>query len=143
MNEFGYSAIDALKRETPGLHTLPCTNCILIVEDFDAIRAFLARHFEREGFTVYSACTPSDAKIIARTINPLIVIVDYDLSHANSLDALRELRQLLPMSIIILSGGVETSALREKARQYGASEMLAQGYDLSRLDLLISQARPH
>jgi DNA-binding response OmpR family regulator len=141
MNTFGHTVTDALRHETPGLHTLPCTNCILLVEDFDAIRALLARHYEREGFTVYSASTPKDAQIIARTINPLIVVVDYDLSNASSLDALRDLRQILPHSIIILSGGAETPALLEKARNYGASDILFHGYDLSRLDRMISQSK--
>jgi DNA-binding response OmpR family regulator len=141
INTFGHTVTDALKHEPAGLHTLPCTNCILLLEDFDAIRAFLARHYEREGFTVYSASTPQDAKIIARTINPLIAIVDSSLSNANSLDALRDLRQILPHSIIILSGGVESATLQETAKVCGASEVLSHGYDLSRLDRMISLAK--
>ena len=141
MNEYGMGVADALKHGIPGIHTLPCADCILIVEDFDAIRALMARHYEREGFTVYSASTPKDAMIIARTINPVIVVLDYDLSHANPLDTLRALRQELPHSIIILTGGNGTSILREKALTSGASDLLAHGYDLTMLDRLISQAQ--
>lgn len=141
MMEFGLSVADALKHGTPSLQTRPCSSCILLVEDYDAIRAVMARHFEREGFTVYSASTPRDAQIIARTINPLIVIVDYDLSHADALDTLRDLRQVLPQSIIILSGGIDTKVLHDKAKLYGATELLANGYDLTTLDRVISQAR--
>jgi CheY-like chemotaxis protein len=139
--EYGLGVADALRHSSPGLHAKECPNCILILEDYDAIRALMSRHFEREGFTVYSASSPHDASIIARAIHPLIVIVDYDLSYANSLDALRELRQLLPHSIIILSGGVDTSSLHDKAKLYGATELLVNGYDLTTLDRLISQAR--
>jgi DNA-binding response OmpR family regulator len=114
---------------------------MLLVEDYDAIRAFMAKHFEQEGFTVYSASTPRDAQIIARTFNPLIVVVDYGLSHANALDAIRDLRQALPRSIIFLSGGVDTHALHEQAKLYGATDLLSNGHDLTTLDRAISQAR--
>ncbi len=141
MMEYGLGVADALKHGTPGVHVKPCSNCILLVEDYDAIRAVMARHFEQEGFTVYSASTPRDAQIIARATKPLIVIVDYDLSYANSLDTLRDLRQSLPQSIIILSGGVDSIALHDKAKLHGATELLANGYDLTMLDRLISQAK--
>jgi DNA-binding response OmpR family regulator len=141
MSETGLGVSDALRNA--GMNMMPCSHCMLIVEDFDGIRAVLARHFEREGFTVYSAATPHDAHVIARSINPMIVIVDYDLSDSDSLSALQQLRDALPHSIIILYGGVDSKDLQLRALQSGATDVLANGYELSSLDRLISQARVH
>jgi DNA-binding response OmpR family regulator len=138
--QVGLGVADALKHSV-GIHGKPCDNCILILEDFDAIRAVMARHFEQEGFIVYSASTPFDARIIARNVNPRIVVIDYDLSNVNALDTINELRQVLPHSIIILSGGLLTQHTTERALARGANDVLPRGYELSKLDRVISQAR--
>jgi DNA-binding response OmpR family regulator len=111
---------------------------MLIVEDYDAIRAVLAKHYEHTGFTVYSASTLHGALVIARTVYPLIVLMDYELTGRNALHGIRQLREILPHSILVLSGGADTTAFREIAQEHGASALWPEGYDLAVLDRLIS-----
>lgn len=137
-----HNSEEGLKRAAIGTPRKPCHTCVLIVEDYDAIRAYMARHFEREGFRVYSASNASNALALADTVLPQIVVVDYDLSHEDALTAVSQLRATLPGSIIMVYGGVESNEFHERVKACGADDVLTTGYDLESLDRLISQTRP-
>src|SRR5665811_1534349 len=66
-------------RPTAHAEALVTPTCImLILEDFDEIRAFLSRHFTQQGYDVFSSATLRDAIAIAWEEAPHIIIVDYD-----------------------------------------------------------------
>ena len=117
----------------------PCG--LLIIEDFDSIRALLSHHFKQRGFAVCSSATVRDALTLAREEHPKIIILDYDLSCENALNAIERLRAVLSDSYIVLMGGPGTPDVDERATHAGASAMLAKAYRLSELDEIIDGAR--
>ena len=113
---------------------------MLILEDFDSIRAYLAHHFERLGFRVYSAARIGDAIAICQSMLPRVIIIDHDLIGEQWQDAVQEMRANLPGSTIIVMGGVASDGLRTEARGLGASQLFPGGYDLEKLDGIIQNA---
>ncbi len=107
---------------------------VLILEDFDSIRAYLKNHFKMQGYEVSSAATIRDALEMAEEQYPQVIIIDYDLSGEDAYEAIRRLRAILPLSYIVLMGGPDTATIEENARRSGASRVLAKAYELGELD---------
>ena len=107
---------------------------VLILEDFDSIRAYLKNHFKMQGYDVLSAATIRDAVELAENEYPQAVIIDYDLNSEDAYDAIRRLRGILPLSYIVLMGGPDTAKIEENAKRSGASRVLAKAYELGELD---------
>ncbi len=107
---------------------------VLILEDFDSIRAYLKNHFKMQGYDVCSAATILDALEMAEEEYPQVVIIDYDLSGEDAYEAIRRLRTILPLSYIVLMGGPDTAKIEESAKRSGASRVLAKAYELGELD---------
>jgi DNA-binding response OmpR family regulator len=118
-----------------------CAGGLLIVEDFDGIRALLAHHFQRHGYGVCSSATVRDALHIARDEQPRIVIVDYDMTGEDVNKAIAKLRTALPDSYIVLMGGPGTSDVEHRALFAGASTVLAKAYRISELDRIVDAAQ--
>jgi ActR/RegA family two-component response regulator len=112
---------------------------LLILEDFDEIRAFLARHFTRHGFEVFSSATVEGALTIAHSHLPEAIIVDFDLSGSQAYHAVERLRAALPGSFIVLMGGPGTVAVKDRAILAGASKVLDKAYHLGELDEIIGR----
>jgi DNA-binding NtrC family response regulator len=118
--------------------SLACS--VLIVEDFDGIRALLASHLQRNGYMVSSSATARDALVLAEEDHPQIIIVDYDLSGENALTVALRLHSMLPNSYIVLMGGPGTPNVEEQAHKVGVSAILSKAYRLSELDRIIDAA---
>jgi len=112
---------------------------LLILEDFDSIRAFLSRHFIKRGFDVYSSATLRDAVALAAESVPAVVIIDFDLSDTDAFFALEQLRLVSPQSCLILMGCPDSPSATERALRAGANKLLQKSYDLERLDALVEE----
>ncbi len=110
---------------------------ILIVEDYDKIRALLSRHFERSGARVYSATRIVDALALTHSVIPDVVIIDYDLEKDEPITAIKKVHQVVPGAKILVFGGHENDTIRTSIVNAGASDFIPNGYDLSQLDTLI------
>ena len=120
-----------------------CTNGLMIVEDFDSIRALLAHHFQGHGYGVCSAATVRDALAIAGDEHPRVIIVDYDMLGEDATKAVTKLRGALPTSYIVLMGGPGTADVEFRAKSAGASTVLAKAYRISELDRIVDAASTH
>lgn len=116
---------------------------VLILEDFDSIRAYLKNHFKMQGYDVLSAATIRDAIELAEAEYPQIVIIDYDLNGEDAYEAIRRLRGILPLSYIVLMGGPDTATIEEHARRSGVSRVLAKAYELGELNNAVLGAMKH
>ncbi len=121
-------------------HSYTSKGTLLILEDFDAIRAYLSEHFRSHGYQVYSASALGDALAVAREEDPEVVAIDYDLGTENAYQAIEHLRSALPGSYIVLMGGPGTHEIEERAKQAGASRVLGKAYHLAELDTIVSEA---
>ncbi|HET6512667.1 MAG TPA: response regulator [Candidatus Kapabacteria bacterium] len=116
---------------------------LLIVEDYDRLRALMAKPFERAGFTVYSATSPLDVLSMAKSLQPDIVILDQALSCTSAMLLLKMLRAQLPDSIVIMYATGMGPENKNYALQNGATDVLMQDYDPAILDRLVTQASFH
>jgi DNA-binding response OmpR family regulator len=110
---------------------------VLILEDFDAIRAWTSHHLEQKGYDVYSAATLHDAIQIAKEAEPQLVLIDYDMSGEDAIWAVGQLRGLAPHAFILVLGGPGTTSVEHHAIEAGASQVLAHAYDVQLLDEIL------
>ena len=113
---------------------------LLILEDFDEIRAFLANHFSKRGFDVFSSATLRDALAIAWEEDPRVIIIDYDLSGEIALHSIKRLHDARPESCILLVGGPQTLEVEEQAILAGATKVLSKSYEISEMDRAVKDA---
>ena len=111
---------------------------VLILEDFDAIRALMSEHFKRQGFDVDSSATLHGALALSRDRAPNVLFIDYDLSTENPYNAIQQLRMVLPNTIIVLIGGPLTQPDQDRALRAGASRIMEKGYDLTGMDQIVA-----
>jgi two-component system response regulator RegA len=69
---------------------------LLLVDDDNAFRQRLAVTLERRGFSVLSAASLAEARVIAAQSKPAYAVVDMRLDDGNGLDFIDELRALHP-----------------------------------------------
>ena len=113
---------------------------ILIVEDEQRIRDFLARAFEAEGFTVDVVEDGEDGLTRALTGTYVLVILDLLLPGRDGLDVLRELHALrseLPVLILSARGDLSTKL---RGFELGAVDYVAKPFSLEEL---LARARVH
>jgi two-component system, OmpR family, response regulator len=113
---------------------------ILIVEDEQRIRAFLARAFEAEGFTVDVVEDGEEGLTRALSGSYVLVILDLLLPGRDGLDVLRELHGLrseLPVLILSARGDLSTKL---RGFELGAVDYVAKPFSL---DELLARARVH
>jgi len=131
------------KKERPRPLSRDGAPVVLILEDFDSIRAYLKNHFKMQGYDVCSAATIRDALEMAEEEYPQVIIIDYDLSGEDAYEAIRRLRAILPLSYIVLMGGPDTATIEDNAKRSGASRVLAKAYELGELDDAVLGALNH
>jgi len=111
---------------------------ILVVEDEARIRAFLARAFEAEGFTVDVAENGDLGLERALTDRYQFVILDLLLPGRDGLDVMRELHRARPdLPVLILSARGDL-ATKLRGFELGAVDYLAKPFSL---DELLARAR--
>jgi CheY-like chemotaxis protein len=116
---------------------------VLILEDFDAIRALMSEHFKRQGFDVDSSATLHGALALSRDHAPNVLFIDYDLSSENPYNAIQQLRMSLPNTTIVLIGGPLSQTDQDRALRAGASRIMEKGYDLAGMDQIASTPLPN
>src|SRR5581483_2022349 len=129
-----------VSRKPRGRHIERPQCTMLILEDFDEIRAFLARHFTQNGYEVFSSSTLRDALALAWEEVPQIIIVDYDLAGERAIHAVERLHTAMPQSDIVLIGGPGTTDVEENATLAGATTVLPKAYAITERDHVIQHA---
>jgi len=110
---------------------------LLVVEDYDKLRAALGQHFERRGYRVYSVSRGRDAEAIAVSVLPQAVLLDYDLGSEDAVMLAKHLRAILPGSTIVITGGPDNALVRTKIEAVGNIQYLPHTHELASLDALI------
>ena len=119
---------------SPGMRSL------LVVEDYDKLRAVLGHHFERRGYRVYSATRGKDAEAIAHSVLPQAVLLDYDLGGEDVLSIAKRLKAILPGSPIIITGGPDNAIVRAKIAAVEGVSYFPKTHELASLDELLDTA---
>lgn len=106
---------------------------LLIIENFDGLRAQLTKHFTDAGYDLYSSATLKDAMAIACQNVPDVVLLDYELRGADALKALAQMRECLPQSYIVLVAP-EDLEIRARAFRAGASKVIPKSNKITELE---------
>ncbi|MDP4198616.1 MAG: response regulator [Bacteroidota bacterium] len=96
---------------------------LLILEDFDELRALLARHFVERGYEVFSSSTLRDALAIAWEEAPQMIIIDYSLRGEDAMHVIERLHNAQPLSQIVLAACPPEVEVEEQAIAAGASRV--------------------
>lgn len=115
---------------------------ILVVEDYDKLRAALGHHFERQGFRVFSASRGKDAEAIAHSLLPQAVLLDYDLGSEDSIMIAKHLRAILPGSTIVMTGGPNNAMVQAKVSKLDNVKYFPHTHDIDTLDSLLEEMVP-
>jgi CheY-like chemotaxis protein len=108
---------------------------ILLVENHNEIRQFLALFMTRLGYKVFEAATGLEATDLVSTMQPDLIMMDLRLPEMNGVEATARLKAKpstrdIPVLIITAYGaGVDT----RRARDAGAAEILHKPIDLTTL----------
>lgn len=113
---------------------------ILIVDDEENIRKFLARSLQREHYEVRLAGSGAEAQAILEKERPDLMVLDVRLPDANGLEILKELHGREPdLPIIIITAFGEIKMAVEAMRQ-GAFDFVAKPFDFNTLHRSIEKA---
>ncbi len=108
---------------------LPSIGQLLLVDDDNAFRQRLGVTLERRGFTVLSAGSIAEARIVAAQSKPAYAVVDMRLDDGNGLDFIDELRAMHPDVKAVMLTGYGNLATAVAAIKTGAIDYLAKPAD--------------
>jgi DNA-binding response OmpR family regulator len=122
-------------------HPLPVrgNQSLLFIEDFDRLRLALEQHFEKRGYRIYSATRSTDAEALAHSILPQAIFLDYDLAADDAVTVAKQLRTILPGSIIIITGGPNNAIVRSRIEAAGNIRYQPFIHELVTIDQLLEQ----
>ncbi|MEO6497260.1 MAG: response regulator [Solirubrobacteraceae bacterium] len=111
------------------------TATLLVVEDDDATRTFLADNLTADGYEVLVADCAADALRLLETKFPDVVLLDVGLPDASGLEVIRRVRdadgvasRANPAVPVLVLSGRATELDRVRAFEAGADDMLAKPF---------------
>lgn len=110
-----------------------------MVDDEPGLRFGVARFLASAGYDVTEAGGVAEALERARSSNPDLALLDFDLPDGNALELMAQLRQLqadLPVIILTAFGTIE---LAVKSLQHGADQFLTKPAELEGLGVLVAR----
>ena len=109
---------------------------ILVVEDDDALRALLRRQLESAGHSVIEADDSVEVGSVLEREEIDIVISDVVMGSRGGLHVARDVRALgknIPIIFVTGAISVESSPLRDAARELGVRHIISKPYDTQTL----------
>ncbi|MEJ7785788.1 MAG: response regulator transcription factor, partial [Solirubrobacteraceae bacterium] len=121
------------------------TATLLVVEDDDATRTFLADNLTADGYEVLVADCAADALRLLETKFPDVVLLDVGLPDASGLEVIRRVRdadglasRANPAVPILVLSGRATELDRVRAFEAGADDMLGKPFSYQELRLRVA-----
>jgi putative two-component system response regulator len=113
----------------------------VVVDDESAVRAFLVRMLEAQGFQCFEAASGREAlRVLDHIGEPPLIISDMRMPEMNGISLLEAVRARYPdTSVIMLSGVTETSTAVDCLHR-GAADFLLKPISMSELQARISRA---
>jgi putative two-component system response regulator len=112
---------------------------VLVVDDEAGVRSLIRFALTREGFSVDTACTVTEARECLRTRPYDLVICDYDLPNESGMDLLLHITRVHPDLPFIMLTAHENAVLARRAIAAGALDYLTKPFDIHQLGRVIEQ----
>ncbi|MBI3802498.1 MAG: sigma-54-dependent Fis family transcriptional regulator [Nitrospirae bacterium] len=114
---------------------------ILIVDDEESVRSYLATLLTSEGYEVSSAEGGMEAiSMIKQQLSPSAVILDVMMPQVDGLETLRRIREMDEVIPIIMLSAVGQTATIVKAMKMGASDYLTKPFEDEELGITLEKA---
>ncbi len=113
---------------------------ILVVEDEEAQRKILLDFLQHKGFEASGAADAAEALKQAQKVRPDLILLDWKLPDEDGLSLLPKLREVLPLSPIIMMTAFATVERAVEAMKGGAYHYLTKPLNLEELLLVIERA---
>ena len=117
------------------------TATILLVEDNEMNRDMLSRRLQRKAFKVVSAINGEDAIVIARQLNPDLILMDMELPIKDGWAASKEIKTIMPSTPIIALTAHAFEGDKEKALSAGCDDYATKPVDFNALLGIINKYR--
>ena len=115
---------------------------VLIVEDDDAMRHFLGKNLQKNGYRIIDAIKGHEASTMARTHNPSLIILDLGLPDMDGSEFLKSFRSWSQAPVIVLSARHQ-EAQKVRLLDLGADDYLTKPFGLMELLARIRAALRH
>lgn len=115
---------------------------ILLVEDNEMNRDMLSRRLQRKGYRVVSAINGEDAVVIAKQLNPGLILMDMELPIKDGWTACAEIKLFSPDTPIIALTAHAFSGDKEKAMSAGCDDYATKPVDFAALLGIIKKHTP-
>ncbi len=116
---------------------------ILVVDDDKATCRLLALSLRGAGHVVETASSVDEAKALARTLEPQVVVTDLNMAGSSGLDLCRAFGDLwpdVPVIVVTAFGSMQTAI---EAMRVGAYDFITKPFDIEGLLLVVERAFQH
>ena len=114
---------------------------LLVVDDHDMLREALVELLVQAGFEVVGeAADGADGVVLAKQLEPEVVLMDLRMPVLGGLDATRLIKDARPATQVVLLTAFESPALQQQAEEAGCFAYLVKGGPPGTLRLVLHQA---
>jgi DNA-binding NtrC family response regulator len=112
---------------------------VLVADDDDEVRELIAQDLRAHGFEVIEAANGFDALLQVMRARPDIVVLDLLMPRLGGLEALKQIRESAPDTVVVVVTGGDDPSLAAQALFLGAADVLAKPLDLARLRAVLAE----
>lgn len=112
---------------------------VLVADDDGEVRATIAEYLRAHNFTVIEAANGFDALLQVKRARPGSIVLDLLMPRLGGLEALKQIHESAPETIVVVITGADDPGLREQALSSGAATVLTKPLDLAKLRAALSE----
>lgn len=109
-----------------------------MADDDEEVRTTLAEYLRAQGFEVLEAADGFDTLLKVKRARPGVVVLDLLMPRLGGLEALRQMRESVPETVVVVVTGADDPSLRAQAVAAGAGAVLSKPLDLAELARAVS-----
>lgn len=115
----------------------PSKTKILVVDDEEGVRDFLAKFFIRKGYETITARNGNEAIALVETEKPSVVLLDVTMPGMDGVLTLKKIREIDPDVGVVMATGMADEQLAQETAQLGAYAYVLKPFDLKYLELVV------
>ncbi|RME62617.1 MAG: response regulator, partial [Nitrospirae bacterium] len=116
---------------------------VLVVDDEEVVRLSCQRLLEPEGYEVFQAGSPSEAIQVVEENRIDVVVSDLKMPEMDGVELLKHIKEVSPLTEIIIMTGYATVASAVEAMKYGAFDYIEKPFRAEELKLIVQKALEH
>ena len=110
---------------------------ILIVDDEEGIRKFLAEFFNRKGFKTIEAHNGEKAIELTKKEKPSVILLDFNMPGMDGIMTLKRIREIDPDVGVVMATSMQDEQIAQEASALGSYHYVLKPFDLKYLELVV------